>query len=118
VRAGVQGRGSRGAPFVAQLRSRPDAIRIGDPADQTITIRVQMAEVWDTVRIEVPPTEPVISVKVAALAALYPDGDRPEDFVVKLNGFEVLDENASLAEVGAVDGSTFLLHFRRRRPVR
>ena len=31
---------------------------------------------------------------------------------------EVLDENVSLSEAGAVNGSTFLLHYRHRRPVR
>jgi hypothetical protein len=37
---------------------------------------------------------------------------------MKLNGFEVLDEYASLSEAGAVDGCTFLLHARRKSPVR
>ena len=109
--------GSRG-PFTANLRSRPGVLRIGDPAVPTITLRVQMPEVWDTVRLEVPPDEPVLSLKVRALEALYPDGDFHEDFVLKLRGFEVLDENASVGDVGAVDGSIFLLTHRRRRPVR
>ena len=39
-------------------------------------------------------------------------------FVVKLNGFEVLDENVSVADSGATNGSTFLVSYRRRRPVR
>ena len=105
-------------PFVATVRSRPGVIRIGDAATPTITVRVQMPEVWDTVRCEVPASEPTLSLKVRALEALYPDGDFHEDFVLKLRGFEVLDENASLAAVGAVDGSILLLTHRRRRPVR
>ena len=105
-------------PFVATVRSRPGVIRVGDHAAPTITVRVQMPEVWDTVRLEVPPQEPVLSVKVRALEALYPAGDFHEDFVLKLRGFEVLDENASVGDVGAVDGSIFLLTHRRRRPVR
>ena len=40
------------------------------------------------------------------------------DYVVKLRGHEVLDERRSIAEVGARDGSTFLVTNRRRRPVR
>jgi hypothetical protein len=33
-------------------------------------------------------------------------------------GWEVLDEGQSIADVGALDGSIFLLTNRRRRPVR
>ena len=77
-----------------------------------------MPEVWDTVRLEAPAGEPVLALKVAALNALQPQGDPPDMFVMKLNGFEVLDEGESLSDVGAKNGSTFLLTYRRRRPVR
>ena len=103
--------------FANQLRAR-STVRLGGAGQESITVRVQMAEVWDAVRVQAPPTEPLLAVKVAALEALYPQGEFHEDFVMKLRGFEVLDENASLAEAGAADGSTFLLAHRRRRPVR
>ena len=106
------------APFVSQLRSRPGIVRLVAEGAPHITVRVQSSDVWDVLRIEAAPTEPVIGVKVAAMHALLPDADFHEDFVLKLNGFEVLDENASLAEAGAVDGSSFILLYRRRRPVR
>jgi hypothetical protein len=109
---------SEPAPFVTTLRTRPDTIQLGDGGPDALTIRVQMPEVWDTVRIVVPASEPVLSVKVAALRALFPDGEFHEDFVLKRNGFEVLDETASLRDTGAVDGTIFLLTHRRRRPVR
>jgi hypothetical protein len=105
-------------PFVAQLRSRPGIVRLGTDGQPRITLRVQLAEAWDAVRIETPPSEPVAVVKGAALAALRPNEDPSEAFVVKLNGFEVLDENVSVADSGASNGSTFLLSYRRRRPVR
>jgi hypothetical protein len=106
------------APFVAQLRARPGIVQLGADGQPRITLRVQLAEAWDMVRIETPATEPVAAVKAKALAALGP-GDEPSDaFVVKLNGFEVLDENVSVADAGATNGSTFLLSYRRRRPVR
>jgi hypothetical protein len=105
------------APFVTQLRARPGVIRIGTNSGPRMTIRVQLAEAWDMVRVETPATEPVAVVKASALAALSPDA--PVDaFVVKLNGFEVLDENVPVGESGATNGSTFLLSYRRRRPVR
>ncbi len=110
--------GARG-PFTAGLRSRPGTIvRLGDAGAPVITLRVQIPEVWDAVRVETPAAEPVLSVKVRALDALFPNAEFHEDFVMKLNGFEVLDENASVAEAGAVDGSIFLLTHRRRRAVR
>jgi hypothetical protein len=37
--------------------------------------------------------------------------------MVKLRGYEVLDEDAPLSSTGARDGSTFLITDRRRRPV-
>jgi hypothetical protein len=105
-------------PFVAQLRTRPGPIRLGRADAPAITLRVQGAETWDAVRIEAPPGERVLEVKRAALAALVPDAGYHEDFVLKLRGFEVLDESAPLSEVGAVNGSIFLLALRRRQPVR
>jgi hypothetical protein len=103
---------------VTSLRVRPGTIRLWQDRQPYITIRVEMPEVWDTVRIEAPPTAAVLTVKTQALGALYPEGADVGEFVIKLNGFEVRDEAASLADAGAADGSTFLLTFRRRRPVK
>jgi hypothetical protein len=38
--------------------------------------------------------------------------------VVKLGGFEIMDERVSLQSAGVLDGSTLLIMARRRRPVR
>ena len=105
-------------PFVAQLRVRPDALRLGMDGEPVITLRVQVAETWDTIRIDAPPDTPVSVIKQHALDALLPDAPHTNEFMTKLNGFEVLDENVSVGEAGAKNGSTFLLHYRRRRPVR
>ena len=109
------------APFVTTLRARPGEIRLGgatDGAAGQLTVRVQMPEVWDVVRIVVSPNEPVLAVKVRALEALFPEALMHEDFVLKLRGWEILDEAASLAAAGVIDGSILLLTHRRRRPVR
>ena len=106
------------APFVSQLRTRGDTIVMTQGGATAITVRVQLPEVWDVVRVAVSPTEPVLALKVRALAALSPDNEYHDEFVMKLRGFEVLDENASISAVGGVDGSIFLLTHRRRRPVR
>jgi hypothetical protein len=81
-------------------------------------VRAQLAELWDTVRLDVDPSTPVSVVREKALAVLLPDAGVGELFVVKLNGMEVLNEHASIAEAGALNGSTFLITYRRRRPVR
>jgi hypothetical protein len=106
------------APFVTGLRSRATTIRLSLTGADVITIRVEMPEVWDVVRIAVAPTEPVLAVKVRALAALFPEAQLHEDFVLKLRGWEILDEAASLDDAGLIDGSILLLTHRRRRPVR
>jgi hypothetical protein len=73
---------------------------------------------WDMIRIQLPPTTTVRTVKDLAIGALMPETGHPDELVVKLNGFEVLDEDAPLSDIGAMDGSTLLLTHRRRRPVR
>lgn len=106
------------APFTVSLRTRPEAIRLGTGGEPLITLRVQVPEVWDTVRIDAPADTSVIVLKQRALEAMLPDAGYPEDFVIKLGGWEVLDEHASIAAAGATSGSIFLLTSRRRRPVR
>lgn len=106
------------APFVTQLRSRGDAIRLAVPDAPAFTVRVEMPEVWDTIRVVVSPNTPIIELKESALAALYPHGEPHAAFVLKLRGFEVLDEGMSVGDTGAEDGSCYLLTHRYRRPVR
>ena len=106
------------APFVTQLRARGTALQLAAPGEATITVRVEMPEVWDTVKAVVSPSQSVATLKAAALDALFPTGEPASGFVVKHHGWEVLDENVSLAAAGATDGAIFLLTHRRRRPVR
>ena len=106
------------SPFVASLRARPSTIRVAPAGTDTITIRVEMPEVWDVVRIVASPSQPVVEVKLRALEALCPEVEFHQELVLKLRGWEVLDENASLTEAGVVDGSILLMTYRRRRPVR
>ena len=105
-------------PFTAQLRSRPEVLRLGTGNEPVITVRVQVPEVWDTLRVEAPADTPVVLLKARALETLMPDVPHHEGFVTKLGGWEVLDEGASLSAVGAKNGSIFLITSRRRHPVR
>lgn len=105
------------ADFVASLRSRPGAILVGALDGTALDLRVQIPEVWDVVRVRASPSTPVREIKTAVLADLLPAADQ-SCYVMKLRGFEVLDESLSLEAAGVVDGSIFLLTNRRRRPVR
>ena len=104
-------------PFVAAVRSRPETIRLARAGEPTIAVRVQMPEAWDVVRFDVAPTIAAREIKTRALDELAP-GAVPEDYVLKLRGWEVLDESAPLSDVGVQNGSILLLTSRRKRPVR
>jgi uncharacterized protein GlcG (DUF336 family) len=105
-------------PFVTQLRTPAEAISLAPDSAAAITIRVQMLEAWDAVKVIVEPSTPVATVKSRALAVLAPDVPQPGDVVAKLGGFEIRDESKSLSAAGVKDGSTLLLHMRRRQPLR
>ncbi len=103
--------------FVGSLRSRRDAVHVGRTDGRSLTLRVEVPELWDVVRVSAAPDATVDEVKAASLRALNPRAN-PDAYVIKLRGFEVLDERASVSDAGAVDGSIFLVTHRRRRPVR
>lgn len=106
-------------PFVSQLRARTSTIRlVPQGAAGAITIRVEMPEVWDAVRIVAAPREPLLTVKVRALEALFPEAELHSDFVLKFRGWDILDEASPLSDLGIENGSILLLTHRRRRPVR
>lgn len=104
--------------FVNGLRSRPGTIELAPAGTHAITVRVEIPEVWDVVRLRVSPGATVREVKREAIAALQPDAQHVEDYIAKLRGWEVLNEDATLTEAGLVDGSILLVHYRRKRPVR
>ena len=104
--------------FVSQLRARSSTIRLVPAGASGISIRVEMPEVWDTIRIVVSPREPLLTVKVRSLEALFPEAELHNDFVLKYRGWEILDEASPLADLGIGSGAILLLTHRRRRPVR
>lgn len=102
--------------FVTSLRTR-ETVRAGSGSGAPMVIRAQLLEAWDAVRVETWPDVPVADVKEAVLRVLEPGAELPGDYVVKLGGFEVLDEGASLADAGVVSGSILSIAHRFRRPV-
>jgi hypothetical protein len=105
-------------PFVSELRTTDDVIRVGGGNGSVLHLRVQAAELWDALRVDAPGSASVVAVKTSALDKFFSVGYNGADFVVKLRGFEILDETASLDASGVKDGSTLLLSRRRRRPVK
>ena len=105
-------------PFVTELRANPEGIVLGGGDGPVMHLRVQLAELWEIIRVDAAGSLPVSAVKLAALEEFYPSGFVADDFVAKVRGFEILREEESLAASGVKDGSTILLTARRRRPVR
>jgi len=106
--------------FANTLRVTDDVISIGDASvGDVVRFRVEIPEtVWNVVRVDAQSSDSIHTAKVHALNALLPNALFPEEFSVKLNGWEIFDESMSLAKAGVVDGSTLLIAHRRRRPVR
>jgi hypothetical protein len=105
-------------PFVSELRTPDGTIVLGGGDGNVLHLRVQSAELWDALRVDAPEVATVATVKTAALEKFFPDGVPAGEFVVKLRGFEILDENESLGSSGVRNGSTLLVSRRRRRPVK
>ena len=107
----------QGSPFVTQLRSRHGIVKLGDGATR-ITVRIELAEQWDTVAFDVAADTPVLALKRAALAEFGLGSVNSDEFVLKLRGIEVVNEGESVASGSARNGSSYLLAYRHRRPVR
>ena len=103
-------------PFVNTLRNQGPALRLGSGSGQVLQLRAQVLEAWDAVRIDADASSTVKSLKQLAMQTLCPNANE-NDYVVKLHGWEVLDEAAPISSTGARNGSIFLISDRRRRPV-
>ena len=103
--------------FVNGLRTQGHSFKLGSPAGAPLQLRAQVLEAWDAIRIDADPSASVKSLKQLALRELYPDTRPDGEYVVKLHGFEILDEDAPISSTAAKNGSTFLITDRRRRPV-
>lgn len=103
--------------LVGELRSRRAALELAS-GPGAVTVRVQVAELWDAIRVTAHPDTAVSELKQRVVNEFFPGHEYPDDFVLKLRGWEMLDEHQSIKAGGMVDGSIVLLAYRRRRPVR
>ncbi len=87
--------------------------------DQRFAVRVMVTDVWDQVYFAVEPTTTVAQLKSQALTlALKRAHVRPEEYVAKFRGAEVLDESTTVGALGAVANSAFIVLPARRQVVR
>jgi len=103
--------------FVTSLRVQGEAFQLGRNVAKPLHLRAQVLEAWDAIRIDADPSASVRSLKQLALKELYPDSNKEDEYVVKLHGWEILDEDAPISSTPAREGSIFLITDRRRRPV-
>ena len=103
-------------PFVNALRTQGAPLRLGSGTGSVLQLRAQVLEAWDAIRVDADPSASVKDLKHLALQTLYPHVNE-DDYVVKLHGWEILDESAPISSTGARNGSIFLISDRRRRPV-
>jgi len=104
-------------PFVSGLRTQGPTYKLGSGSGPALQLRAQVLEAWDAIRIDTDPSASVKSLKSLALKELYPDVQSDDQYVVKLHGWEILDEDAPISSTEAKNGSIFLITDRRRRPV-
>ena len=106
------------AALVGELRSHRPPIVLAQEGAGSISVRVQAAEMWDAIRVTAHPDTVVSELKQRVVNEFFPGHAYADDFVLKLRGWEMLDEQQSIRVGGIMDGSIVLLARRRRRPVR
>jgi hypothetical protein len=90
---------------------------VSAPPAERFAVRVMVTDAWDQVFLAVDPQTTVASLKRQALVRAL-KRDRPEDYLVKFRGGQVLDETTTLAALGAGSNAPFIVLPARRRPVR
>lgn len=80
-------------------------------------VRVMVHDAWDEVSLPWQPDTPVQHLKAAALEITRVQGDA-DDFLLKYDGAELRDEQATIAAAGIPENGAVILLHRRRRAVR
>ncbi len=83
-----------------------------------LRLRVMVTDAWDTVHLEVQSDTTVTDLKIEALTRTLGRTVDPSVYEVKFRGGVVLDETATLADLGVPDHAALIVLSARRRPVR
>lgn len=87
-------------------------------APPVMTVKVTVADTWETHSFDAPPDLTVGALKARALASSRIAADRSGMYEVKFGGGPVRDESRTMSALKVKDGSAFIIISRRRRPVR
>jgi hypothetical protein len=83
-----------------------------------VRFRVTVPDVWDTVTLALAPDVPLRELKARALERALGRETAGSAYVLKYRGATVLDEECTVGDLGAPDGSAFIVLPGRRQPVR
>lgn len=81
-------------------------------------VRVMVLDAWDHVTVQVSPDTTAAELKREALARAHGVAPAPDDYEVKFRGALVLDEQMTLAALGAGANAALIVLPARRRPVK
>jgi hypothetical protein len=85
----------------------------------TFPIRVMVTDAWDQVALQVSLDMTIAEVRRQALVrALVQAPDAPESYEVKFRGALVLNDNATLRELGVGPNAALIVLPAKRRPTR
>ncbi len=87
-------------------------------APPVMTVKVTVADTWETHTFDAPPDRTVGTLKARALASSRIAADRSAGYEVKFGGGAIRDESRTMSALGVKDGSAFIILSKRRRPVR
>jgi hypothetical protein len=83
-----------------------------------MTVRVTVADAWETFALEAAVGESAAALKERALASARIDVARAPLYEMKVGGALVRDESKPLVGLGVRNGASLVVLSRRRRPVR
>ncbi len=106
------------AEFALGLRSNAGTVRLAAAnSSEVVTVRVQVADAWDSIVMELSPTSVISDVRREALAHLTGDGSDAHAYEMKYRGV-LVNENSTVREAAIANGATLLVVSKRKRPVR
>jgi hypothetical protein len=82
-----------------------------------LRVRVHVLDVWDEIKLDLPPVTSIGALKQEALDLARVTED-PEKFLVKFRGAEMRDESRTLADEQVPADAALIVMRRRRVPVR
>ncbi|MDH3496993.1 MAG: hypothetical protein OER21_09530 [Gemmatimonadota bacterium] len=81
-------------------------------------VRVTVTDTWDTIALEVEPGRSLADIKRDAVLQATGRPIDPAEYLLKFRGGLVLDERATVADLGLPDGAALIVLPARRHPVR